>query len=213
MNCPPSKRLVASRRRPHIPPRIHRCIIYAHFIMHVRPSRPPADPRIPDHFAALHPRTRNRRERRQVRVPRRNPETVIDHHQPAITRVILSDHYDSVRRRMHGHAIVRRHIHAGMKRAFSAERIQPLTEGIRDMPQHRPSRWSVGRVRKTHRRHQPQSAAIRGDRRRVPFQERVLLHRPVKSIRSRHRIVALVERRRMVAQHAVGHRHFGGQRL
>src|SRR5207237_6028612 len=96
---------------------------------------------------------------------------------------------------------------------LAAEGVQPLAEAIRDVPHHRPNRRSVGGIGKFVRREQLQSAARHGDHRRVALQKGVLLDGAVKRILRVRRVVALIERRRMIPQYTVGHSYFGCERL
>src|SRR4029077_16626450 len=88
-----------------------------------------------------------------------------------------------------------------------------LAKAIRYMTQHRAVRWSIRRVRETHRWHEPQSAARDGDHRCVALQKGVLLDGTVKRVLWGNRIIPNIERGRMVPQHPVSHGYFGGQRL
>ena len=100
-----------------------------------------------------------------------------------------------------------------MERTLTAERIQALAKAVRDVAQNRPNRRRVRGIGKTHGGQQVETAAGNGDHRSVALQERVLLDRAVKSVLRIHWIVALVKGRGMIAQHAVGHRHFCSQGL
>ena len=138
---------------------------------------------------------------------------MVDHYQAAVACVIFRNGNHSVRGRVNRRAVIGGHVHSRVKRAFAAEGVEPFAKAIRDVAHHRPNRGRVGRVGKVHRREEMQSAAGDGDHCGVALQERVLLDGAVKRVLGIHRVVALVERRRVVAQHAVGHGHFGREGL
>ncbi len=181
--------------------------------MHVRPCRAPADAGVADDFAALDARPGNRRERREMGVPGGDAKAVINHNQPAVSGMILRSGDDPIRSRVNWRAVVRGDIDAGVERAFTAERVQALTEAVRDVPEYRPALRRVRGIGQAHRRKQVQTAAGNGNRRGVALQKRVLLDRPVESILRVDGIVALIESHWMVAEDTVGHRHFGREGL
>src|SRR6266852_6084216 len=131
-------------------------------------------------------------------VPRCNSETMIDNHQAAIAGMVFRNGNDSIRRRVNRSAIIRRHVYAGMKRAFTAEWVQALAEAVGNVSHHRPDRWGVRGIRKTHRGEQMQPAAGDGDHCSITLQEGVLLDGAVKSILSVGWIIALIECRRVI---------------
>src|SRR6266446_3493135 len=127
--------------------------------------------------------------------------------------MVFRDGDDSIRGCVNGGAIVRSHVHAGVKCAFTAERIQALAEAIGNVAHHRPNRWRVGGVRKAHRGEQMEPAAGDGNYCGVALQEGVLLDGAVKSILGIYGAVGLVESCRMVTEHAVRHSYFRRQGL
>ncbi len=138
---------------------------------------------------------------------------MIDDHQTAVACMVLRDGDDSIRSCVHRCAIVGSHVHAGVECAFAAERIHALAEAIGDMAHDRPDRRRVGGVGKAHRGEQMESAAGDSNHSGIALQESVLLDGTVERILGIHGIVALVESRRMIPEHPVGHGHFCRQRL
>src|SRR5882762_10188165 len=130
--------LVARGSGLHIPPGIDGRVVHSNFVVYVRPSGSAADACITNHFAALDACPGNRRERRKMSVPRCNSKTMIDNHQPAIARMVFCNADDPIHRRVNRSTIVRRHVYAGMKRAFTAERVQALAEAVGNVSHHRP---------------------------------------------------------------------------
>ncbi len=93
-----------------------------------------------------------------MRVPGGDAKPVIDDHDASIAGVIFrADHY-AIRGRVYWRSVIRRHIDACVERAFTAERVKPLAEAVRDMSEHWPNRWCIGGIGETERRHQTQSA-------------------------------------------------------
>ena len=70
-----------------------------------------------------------------MRVPRRDPKTVIDHHESSVARVVLGNRHDAICRRVNGRAVIGRDVNTSMERALTAERILPFPEAIRDVPE------------------------------------------------------------------------------
>ena len=138
---------------------------------------------------------------------------MINHHQTAVTRVVFRDGNHAVRCRMDRSAVVRGHVHARMERTFSAEGIEALAEAIRDVAHHRPNRRRVGGIREAQWGKQMESAAGNSDHRSIALQEGVLLDGTVERVLRVRRVVALIERRGMIPQHAVGHGYFSRERL
>src|SRR6266436_4856654 len=132
-----------SRSGLHIAPRIDGRVVHPDFVVDVRTCRAAAYARVANHFAALDARARDRREGGKVRVPGGDSESMIDNHQPSVTGMVLRDGDDSIRSSMNRSAIVRSHIHSGVECAFAAERVQALTEAIRNVTHHRPDRRCV----------------------------------------------------------------------
>src|SRR6266516_1197069 len=97
--------------------------------------------------------------------------------------------------------------------ASTAERTKALAEASRDVAHDRPDRRRVTGIGKTHGGQQMESAAGDSNHRGIALQEGVLLDRAVERVLRVNRIIALVESGGMVAQHAVGHGHFGRERL
>src|SRR5882757_8774103 len=124
--------------------------------------------------------------------------------------MVFANGDDSIGGGMHRGAIIRRHIDASVKRAFSAKRIEAFPKAVGNMAKHRPDRWRVAGIREAHGWHQTQTTARNGDYRGIAFQKSVLLNGAVKCVLRSDRIVANIESRWMVAKHAVGHGHFGG---
>src|SRR5215469_1976671 len=145
-----------------------------------------------------------------MRVPSSDTKSVVDNHQAAIACVRLGNRNYAVGRGMNRRAVVGSHVYAGVEGAFSAKRIESFTEAIRDVAHYRPNGRRIAGVGKVCGE-QMQSAA--GDYRGVAFQESVLLHRAVKSILRVSWVVRLIKRRWVIPQHAVGHGHFGRERL
>src|SRR5436190_21526481 len=75
---------------------------------------------------------------------------MVDDHQPAVTRMVFRNSDNSIGSRMNRSAVIRGHIHAGVKRAFPTERIQSLAETVGNVAHDRPERGRVCGVRKTH---------------------------------------------------------------
>src|ERR1700683_5431722 len=96
-----------------------------------------------------------------MRIPCADAETVVEHHQTAIAGVVFSDGYDAIRSCVNRRAVIGGHINASVKRPLTVKWIQPLSEAIRDVPHHRPDRWSVRGVGKIHHWHELHAA--RGD--------------------------------------------------
>src|SRR6267154_6412301 len=138
---------------------------------------------------------------------------MIDHYQAAVARMVFSNGDNSIGGGMHRGAIIRGHIDAGMKGALSAKRIEAFPKSIGNVAEHWPDGWRIAGIREAHGWHQPQAAARNGDYRGIAFQKSVLLDGAVKRILGSYRVVANIESRGMVAKHAVGHGHFGGQGL
>src|ERR1700726_4868577 len=97
-----------------------------------------------------------------MRVPGGDAKSMIDYNQAPITRVILCDRDDAIRRGVYWGAVIRGDVYAGMEGAFTAERIQTFAKAVGNVTEHRPDRRRVAGIRKAHRRHQSQAAA--GDR-------------------------------------------------
>src|SRR5579863_5503323 len=122
----------------HVTPGIDGRIVHADFVMDVRACGASADTCVPDDFTALNPRSWHRGERREMCVPGADAESMVQHNQASIARVVFRDGHDAVRGGVNGSAVIRGHINAGVERAFTAERIQPLSERVRDMSHHGP---------------------------------------------------------------------------
>src|SRR5580700_1593249 len=115
-----------------------RRIVDANFIVHVRTGGAAADAGVADDLAAFDSRARHRRERRKMRVPGGDAETMIQHNQATVAGMVFSDRYNAIRRSMHRRAVIGGHIHACVERAFAVERIQAFPEAVCDVPHHRP---------------------------------------------------------------------------
>src|ERR1700682_3350368 len=120
-----------------------------------------------DNLAALHPCTGNGGERQKVSCPGWYAKSVIDYNQAAVTCMVFRDGNDSIGCGVHRRAVIGGDVDARMEGALTAERIQAFAKAVCDMTKDRPDRWSVGRVRETHRRHQPQATAGDGDHRGI----------------------------------------------
>src|SRR6267154_5464334 len=127
--------------------------------------------------------------------------------------MVFSDGDNPIGGGMYWSAVVGGHIDAGVKGALSAKWIEAFPKTVGNMAEHWPDGWRVARIREAHRWHQPQATARNGDYRGIALQKSVLLNGAVKRVLRSDRIVANIESRWMVAKHAVGHGHFGGQRL
>src|SRR5882757_4458653 len=127
--------------------------------------------------------------------------------------MVFSDGDNPIGGGMYWSAVVGGHIDAGVKGALSAKWIEAFPKTVGNMAEHRPDGWRVARIREAHRWHQPQATARNGDYCGIAFQKSVLLNGAVKCVLRSYRVVANIESRWMVAKHAVGHGHFGGQRL
>src|SRR6266403_569296 len=168
----------------HVAPRIDGRIVHPDFVVDVRTGRAAAYARVANHFAALDARARDCRERGKVRVPGGDSESMIDNHQAAVASMVPCDGDDSIRSGGNRSAIVRSHIHSGVKRAFTAERVQALAEAIGNVTHHRPDRRRVRGVGKAHRGEQMEPAAGDGNHCGIALQESVLLDGTIESILS-----------------------------
>src|SRR5579859_5728885 len=102
-----------------------------------------ADSSVADDFSALDPRARYRGKRRQVRIPGRHAETMIHDHQPSVTGVVFRNSHDAIGGGVYRRAVIRGDIHACMKRAFTAERIEAFPERVGDVAHNGPNRRRI----------------------------------------------------------------------
>src|SRR6266850_4819522 len=137
----PHKKRDASRRRVfsdlvaggsglHVAPGIDRRVVHADFIVNVRAGGAAANAGVPNHLAALDPRSGNGSKSREVRIPRRDSKSVIDHHQAAVAGVVVRDVDNAVGGGVNRRSVIGRHIDSRMERTLSAERVQPLAKAV-----------------------------------------------------------------------------------
>src|SRR6202007_1741081 len=107
--------------------------------------------------------------------------------------VILCGSDDAVRRGMYRSTVIRSYIHPGMKGTLPAKGVEALAKAVRDMPQNRPDRRRVGRIRKVQLRHQPQTATGNSNHSGVSLQKRKLLDGPIESILRCSGIIARIK--------------------
>src|SRR6267378_136376 len=72
------ERLVAGGSGLHVAPGIDRRVVHADFVVNVRAGGAAANAGVPNHLAALDPRSGNGSKSREVRIPRRDSKSVID---------------------------------------------------------------------------------------------------------------------------------------
>src|ERR1700683_272252 len=108
--------------------------------MQVRPCRTSARPFIANHISTLHVHPDLRIKRGQMAVPGSHAKAVINHNQAAISRAPVYYADDSISSGADVIAIVRRNVHARVKRTFTTERVKPLAEVTGNFTLHRPER-------------------------------------------------------------------------
>ena len=68
-----------------------------------------------------------------MRVPRGDSKPMIYHYQAAVACVVVGNVDDAVGGGVNRRAVVRRHVHSGMERTLTAERIQAFAKTVRDV--------------------------------------------------------------------------------